>query len=80
MGKINKLEEKGEMAWCWSGRESYGKCNYFRKEGDSRFYYVETEFEQVGFVPLWPVESFVGMDRKDGNSEKVEVTHPLHSM
>ena len=62
------------MAWCWSGRESYGKCNYFKQERDCRLYYVETEFKQVGFVPLWPVESFIGMDRKDGNSEKVKVT------
>lgn len=71
LGKINKLEEKGEMAWCWSGREPYGKCNYFKQDGDCRLYYVETEFQQVGFVPLWPVDSFIGMDRKDGNFEKV---------
>ena len=59
------------MAWCWSGRECHGKCNYFKQEGDSTFYYVETEFEEVAFLPLWPVESFIAVEGKDRDSEKV---------
>ena len=51
LGKINKLEEKGEMAWCWSGREPYGKCNFFKQMGTADCTMLKQNSSRLGLYP-----------------------------
>ena len=59
------------MAWFTLSRGSHGRCNYFKTDKDKKWYFVETEFLQLGTGILWPVESYIGTEDEDRNTQKV---------